>query len=214
MEMATKTIMLLAILTLIVTPVMAEDVYDPPWEEDPTDPQWEGGVTTYQRWEFAENPTYPVEMDNKFGEPFVEVVNGEYPDIVPGPNDVDIPTWHIGPGGGKVKVTVQNNPDPNKVKLILFQITSDKAGDPGGPTTNPPGASQPRGPIQLPNANWYVFTWDIVIPGNPPEETIEMEFPESTNISEIVVHTMCVPEPATMTLLALGACLPLLRRRR
>ncbi len=50
----------------------------------------------------------------------------------------------------------------------------------------------------------------VYTPGERPakeencDETNTHTFPESTNVSEIVVDTICVPEPATLSLLALG----------
>jgi len=211
-----KTLILLAVLAFAVAPVMAEDIWDPPWEEDPTNPEWQGGVTTYQRWEFGENPDMPVEVDNPFGMPYVEVINGTYPDWVLGPDGPDeIATWHIGPGAGSVDITVYNNPDPRKRKVVFIQVTSDKGWGPSGPSSIPPGTTTfPKPAIQWPNGTWYTYTAQIDIPINPEKEVIHMDFPECTNISEIVVHTICVPEPATMSLLVLGGIGMLVRRRR
>ena len=192
---------------------MAVDMWPAPWQEDPTDPHWVDGKTTEQRWEFPTDPENPVYVDNPFGDPVVEVVNGTYPDWVQGWEGGEIATWHVGPGEGKLRITVPNNPEPNKQKVIWVQVTSDKGPAPGGPVTNPPGTvSYPKPAVGL-GGTWYVYTAQVVIPYNPPYEVIEYTFPECTNIEEVVVKTICVPEPATLGLLALGG-LALIRRRR
>ncbi len=222
--MRTLTVLTAMAALLAIQPVLAEDIWDPPWVENPSDPQWSGGFTTHQVWEFDENSESPVILENPFTsptrQPYVQVSNGAYPDPVPGPDGTtEINTWHIGPGGGTVTIWVPNNPDPNWLKVIFIQITSDKGqSDPTGPHSNPPGTtSYPKPAINHDGTGWYTYTARIDIPGNPPEEFITYTFPESTNISEIVVDTICVsPEPATLGLLVLGGVglAASLRRRR
>lgn len=207
-----------AILLTALTAVTAqgEMIWDPPWVENPSDPQWAGGVTTHQRWEFAENPGYPVALENPFGQPYVELGNASYPDIVIGPDGVtEIPTWHIDQDGGSLTIYVPNNPLPNARKVIFIQLTSDKGALLGSPTSSPGGSvSYPKPAINHDGTGWYTYTAQIDIPFNPPEEYITYRFPESTNISEVVVDTICVPEPATLGLLLSGGWALLCRRRR
>lgn len=205
----------IALAMVVPVSAQAEMVWDPPWVEDPTDPQWAGGVTTHQRWEFDEHPSLPVDTQNPFGQPFVEV-GGTYGDIVIGPDGVTpIPTWHIDEDGGRLMIYVPNNPLPNARKVIFIQLTSDKGPLFGSPTSSPGGVvSYPKGPIKHGPTSWYTYTAQIDIPFNPAEEFIFYEFAESTNISEIVVDTICVPEPASAGLLLCGGLATLLRRRR
>jgi len=187
----------------------ARDLWEPPW--DPTLPN-----QTSQMWEFIVNPgPEPTWADNPYGMPELQVIEGTYPDVVEGPEGELIPTWHIGPGGG-VDIIVPNNPDPNLLKIIFWQVTSDKAPAPGGPVTNPPGVTQPspHPQIQWPNGTWYTYNGIVEIPCNPPMEVIHFDFPESTNIEEIVIKTICIPEPASLLLLCVGAAGLAVRKRR
>lgn len=60
--------------------------------------------------------------------------------------------------------------------------------------------------------DWYVITYDILIEPNPGWEQLQI-VPEActTYIDSIVVETICIPEPATMALIAAG--LVMLRRK-
>ncbi len=213
MMKARMCVLLLAATAAI--PVHAEMVWNPPWVENPSDPQWFGGVATHQRWEFAENPGFPVAMDNPFGQPYVDFSLATYPDIVIGPDGQTlIPTWHIDQDGGGLFVYVPNNPLPNARKSIFIQITSDKGPLLGSPSSSPTGTvSYPKPAINHNGTGWYTYTARIDLDFNPIEEYIFYNFPASTNISELVVDTICVPEPAaTAGLLAMIA--PVLTRRK
>jgi hypothetical protein len=192
----------------------AEIVWQPPWVEDPSDLQWQGGSVTHQVWEFNDDPIVPMISENPFGLAQIEVVGGSYPDPVIGPDGVTLlNTWHIDQDGGSLVISVPNDPRPNDRKVIFIQLTSDKGPLLGYPTSNPPGTvSYPKPAINHDGTGWYTYTAQIDIPFNPPFETITYCFPESTNISELVVDSICVPEPASLSLLAVGG-LALLRRR-
>lgn len=217
-----KLCLLMVVAGLVLAPgqaVLGEDVVPPPWVTDPADPQWEGGSTTFQVWEYAEDPYSAPLYDNEWGMPEVMFLNAT-PQIAPGPHlddatgePIEIWTWHVdGPGG--IDILVQNDPRPNDRKVIWVQVTADKSPGPNPPSSNPPGTTTLPVPVwQLPNSPWYVYTARIDIPFNPEFEIIHYDFPESTNISEIVVDTICVPEPATLSLIVLGGA-ALVRRRR
>jgi len=117
-----------------------------------------------------------------------------------------------------VSIWIPNSPDPNLFKLVFWQMTSDKSPTPTGnpPTTNPPGTSEPTGipQIQHDASLWYTYNGMNKIIPNPDGEWLTFELVDSTNIEEIVIKTICMPEPATLALLGAGAVLTLVVRRR
>ena len=209
------------VLLAFAAAAVAERVTDPPWVTYPNDPQWVGGSPTSQTWEFNTLLPYPhtmpFEVDNPWGDPELTVINGNYPDWVAGtdPTGGEIPTWHIGPDGldGGIDILVWNDPTPRDQKIIYIQITSDKAPGPTSPTVPGGTTTYPQSPWQIGGTPYYVYTAQIDLPFNPPYEWIHYDFPESTNIAEIVIDTLCIPEPMTLALLGVGA-VALIRRRR
>lgn len=191
---------------------------------------WQRGTvgSTYQHWDFSQHPTIPIAgLNNPFGTPQIIVGNGQYPDVVIGPDGLPINTWHLGsidPSGveqpGTIDLFIPNRPMDNPIKLVYVQITSDKytlGNQP--PLVNPPASSiTSPGPIVAHGTGgWYTYNWLIEIRPNPEWERLVFQFPYSTNVSQIVVDTICtVPEPSSLASLASGlvAGLALVRRRR
>ena len=152
----------------------------------------------------------------------------------PGSNPSDpgnpcTPTVHIGvidPATGledtsvtvPVKIYIPNSKDDNLYKEIFWQMTSDKSATPqGSTTTEPPGTSSASGHPQTPHNggdNWYTYSGLNKIIPNPDGETLIFHLVSSTNIEEIVVKTVCAPEPATLGLMTIGGLGVLLARRR
>ena len=67
---------------------------------------------------------------------------------------------------------------------------------------------------------WATDVFELVIEPNPIAETIALYFSDGDSnpmypayVDQVVIDTICIPEPATMSLLALGG-LAVLRRRR
>jgi hypothetical protein len=196
--------------------------FAPPWVVNPADPKWAGGSVTQQSWEFWGNPsgtTSPSHWNNPFGPPAPFNPVGASPQFEPnGPGLTGVWTWHVDTTGGGFDLPIPNDPKDRPLKMIQLQYTSDRASL-GAPTTNPPGTAAAggvagHGPSSDGDA-WYTYEWLISISPNPASEVISVRFPASANIGEVDVATICyTPEPATLSLLALGGLLVLRRKRR
>jgi hypothetical protein len=208
---------LLVVLSVLVPAALGRDINDPPWDASLPN-------QTSQAWEFTDltfpyQPFAPVTFSNDYGEPTITTTTVTWPDIVPGPEGIEIPTLHIDEPGG-LTIWIPNNPDPNLEKLIFWQVTSDKSPTPTGtgPSVTTPGGATgtnlpaPYPQVQYPGTTWYTYNGLIRVVPNPEGEWITFDFVVSTNIEEIVINTVCIPEPATLSLLTLGG-LALLRRR-
>ena len=204
--------LVVALMALVVGPVFADDMHDPPWWDLTDD------GATYARFDFPTDQWNPVVIDNLYGTAVLDIENCFYePTIDWNGNPVSV--WHVGPGG-KISITVDNKPEPDEYKLIFWQITAT-----GSPTAtgNPPSTGLPNTtypPTGIPHGQkgdtpWYDYNGAIRIEPNPDQVTITFEdFVECTYIEEIVIDTICAPEPATLGLLAVGSALMLVRRRR
>lgn len=202
---------------------LAEDLNPPEW--------WGWHGTTWQGWEFDTPDPGPMSPD------WGEYLPSTYLIVTPGPGmgwlEYDRPYQYaydpenpdggvVGLGvwelSGSIDAIVDNWPEPNPEKCIWIQITwrpqdvgefpiiylSDPLGGQIGPVTEPINVI-PLGP------DWIHSTYEIVLGYNPPDEFIHIE--GTINVDELVIDTWCVPEPATVGLLGLGALI-LLRKRR
>lgn len=205
----TRFVALTLLGSLLLPAAVADNLNPPPW--DPNADYW-----TYARWEFSDqsNPAPPDEYVNPFGEPWAE--------IMPGPGmgwldeyDGRFGVWEL---SGEIWALIWNE-QADLTKEVWIQIT---------------WAPQPDGvdPLQVEGIPAYdgipgnpvpgQFERDIDLPGTWTHSTYTLEFPQpdeewihiwgDINVDELVVHTRCIPEPATLCLLGL-ASLALIKRR-
>ncbi len=115
-------------------------------------------------------------------------------------------------------ITIPNNPEPNPYKDIILEVVFEKTA--GGTFTvnatgrNANGEAINEGTLVdltiIPDDNKAIYQFRLE--PNPAYETLCLAFSQGS-IDSIEVYTQCVPEPATMAMLAAGA-LGLAKRRK
>ena len=186
-------------------------------------PSWRGEArTTYQKWTF-DDPSPIVPFPNGAGDAIAEITVGQFGsgwwfnELELGQETTGY--WDIGGIDGSIVLDVDNFRD-GEYKLISLQITYYEAIG-GAPVVDMiPGAT----PYE--EANWqevivdsdqlgvwkvWQSTW-MMMPNPAFEEIIIMGDPAGSIIDQIIVDTICVPEPATLGLLIMGG-VALLKKR-
>lgn len=196
---------------ILPSAAQADDLFPPPWRGQ--------AGTTFQEWTFpdANQTPAPDSVNNPYGMPTAQVW--------PGTGQWWWSTWGGRPGvwplSGAMEFTIPNQLVPNPYKDIWIQLTWAKQAFMSMPTVSslPAGTLElvrevPLGPTGEPppaGAEWWHSTYKIRIYPNPAWEVVRID--GTIMVDQIVIDTICVPEPATMALLGLGS-LVLLRRRR
>ena len=199
-----------------------DDLNPPGWRTEPA------GMTptTVQGWGLSNNAN-PAEADvaiNDFGNPTLEF-------IINSPTGGYLQTYDAGSGEHNgvwmltaldyIDINIPNtgNNIPGTWKEIWLQVIYS---DPGGTgaqipiNTIPNYSSLVRQPLQDFGDGFLLDTYHITIEPNPSsEEIIAFSIQCQIYIDEIIVDTICVPEPATFAVLGLGfATLILLKKPR
>ncbi len=182
-------------------------------------PSWRGNPnTTYQEWTFDDddNPAVPEFNENPYGLPLAEFSTTGSPDNLVWLAEAD---GHQGVWTGEpldIELTIPNRPVSDIYKEIWLEV--DFQGQiPAWSVTPSPVVgnvveeiSHDTSPIG--SSQWSRFTVGWRIYPNPSKERICLATGPGTLIDRAAVDTICVPEPATVCLLALGV-LTIMRRR-
>jgi hypothetical protein len=190
-------------------------------------PEWRGQAnTTLQAWSFStgDNPAVlAVETvnENPFGTPSAEVFVPDtgFPQFtywMPSNGNAHQGVWRIH-GNDYLLLHLPNTQitDPSSYKEIWLQITYSAGSIDRKPQiqTLPTYASMEVIRSTTIDNLYYHDVFRIILRPNPTEEWIAIQPRDCTvYIDEVVVDTICIPEPATMLLLGLGAVL--LRKKK
>lgn len=202
-----KMLALVASLLLATNAAFADDLYPPPWTRG-------GPGTTFQQWEFSNgNPTPPPDLvNNPYGMPSLQAW--------PGTGQFWVDEWGgrqgMWPLSGTIEVTIPNRPLPLPYKDIWVQITWAKQVDTSTPVVWDMLSGIYGSLVQeivlgpAPTGSWYHSIYQIHIEPNPVSEIVKID--GTLVVDQLVIDTICIPEPATIALLGLAG-LMILRRR-
>ena len=174
---------------------------------------WERGDdgSTWQQWDFSSNSTSPSPDagSNPYGTPVMTVK--PIGDWIPGPG-----AW---PLSGEIDIFIPNRPQPLERKEIWLQLTWQPGGNDQSPTMpdEPWVAVTPFQRMEMYRTDTTPNTWthslfEITIWPNPPEEWITIK--GDILVDQVIIDTICIPEPATVFLLGMGGLVTLTRKRR
>jgi hypothetical protein len=186
--------------------LMAHDVSIPPWRGDPG--------STYQHWSFDDNtsPQLADQVDNPYGDP--------------GLTSCPSGTWASENDDGylddinSLVVFIPNQTVENPLKKVQVQVAYRGGAAPQYQLLAAYCGMPPSTELLMPTdvatetvGEWTVDVVSFEIEPNPWFETVYATWPEAVDVTQVVVDTICIPEPATLAMLAIGFGLAFLRRR-
>lgn len=181
--------------------------------DDLRPPDWRGhNDSTFQLWSFSTNELQPLpdSLDNPFGDPMLRVTpspGGEW--------DPDPGAW---PLSGEIDIYIPNLPEIRPYKEIWVQLTwMPTSIDPFLPDMPVVGVT-PFDSIQMSRGDdielgngWIHSLFMLTIWPNPVEEWITIK--GDIAVDQLVIDTICIPEPVTIIILGIGGALALKRKK-
>lgn len=213
-----KKLLTTLIAVVVAGAAIADDLVPPPWRV-PGQPLPPGA--TYQEWTWdrgAQNPNDGTADNyiNPYGIPTVvhPAPNPPYPILPTFEGRVNVLCLDAG-RTISFKIPNQEEPAPHYKEVWLQLTYFAPAGTPLPQPLPPPGGTGATiGHMPLPGS-WMHSTFSLTYPDCPPFEIISIV--NGTNhpiyIDQVVIDTLCVPEPASFAALGIGA-VALLRRRK
>lgn len=190
----------------------------------PPVPEWRGNEgTTYQQWLFSTDTKMPAPdtVDNPYGLPGLLVdphpdstwINDEMPGAV-----------GVWPLSGEIDTFIPNRPG-GEYKEIWITLRWKGIDDQGGEL--PFNSFLPSEPLvavapyeymdmykefdQIDDNLWHSTVYVATIWPNPTMEWVSIK--GNILVDELSIETICVPEPATIAILAIGGILTIRRRK-
>jgi hypothetical protein len=192
---------------------VAHTLIDPPWAS--------ADGTTFQEWTFddGDNPASPEVVRNDYGEAAALITAGDmgagWMESLFGFGS-QTGFWDLGSAGTMV-FDIDNRPEALPYKEIWVQVTYflDLS---AAPTVEIPGATlldtQTVVVEDVGMGGWFLDQSSWRIEPNPPHEQIVLtsDLMWGSVIDQVAIHTICVPEPTSIALLALSG-IALLKRK-
>jgi len=199
------------VLGCSVASVKADDIYQPPWQRGSAN-------TTFESWNFgtAANPSGPDMSFNPYGTPAATISGGTWSQFY----DNHFGVWTLG-SGGSIDFFIPNTPvEPTRNKVVWTQLTWQPDNN-GLPVVTVAGVVSQlvlSAPVGI--GGWVQSVYETTLPFNPAAEDVVISgaLPGTTlDVGQVVIDTICIPEPSSLALLGMGAVSLLLyasRKRR